>query len=84
MHFEQFPREGGVAIKVTTHVEKPKIAITNWPKFTVNWMGSTMEGRVLAAGVYQLGSVVVLRNDDGDYVELAPSVYMQSLERRDE
>lgn len=79
MQFEQKQTADGVEIRVTAYVPKPQIDISHWPKFTVEWMGSRMQGRVLAAGVYQLGSVVVFRNDEGDYVELAPSVYAQSL-----
>lgn len=79
MHFEQRQTPDGMAIKVTTYVEKPRILITNWPKFTIDWMGTRVEGRVISPGVYQLGSVVVFRNPEGEYVELAPEVYAKQL-----
>lgn len=77
--YEQKNTPDGMEIKVTTYVEKPKIQISKWPKFTVTWMGTKMEGRFIAPGVYQLGAVVVFRNAQGDYVELAPDVYVRGL-----
>lgn len=80
MHFEQKSTEDGVEIKVTTHIPRPQIVIADWPKFTVEWMGSRMQGRVLSPGVYQIGNAVIFQNAQGEYVELAPKVYAKWLE----
>lgn len=80
MNFEQKPTEDGVEIKVTAHIPKSQIVITDWPKFTISWMGIRTEGRMLSPGVYQIGSAVVFRNVEGEYVELVPKVYAKWLE----
>lgn len=80
MHFEYGTTADSVEIEVTTCVEKPKIEIANWPKFTVIWMGTKIEGRFISPGVYQIGNAVVFRNAEGEYVELAPKVYAKWLE----
>lgn len=48
----------GVKIKVTTYVPKPKLADTSqWPKFTVEWMGKRFDGVWLAPGCYILNGI---------------------------